>query len=139
MEVIYGSHKIEFFEGILDMPFERFNYYNKYVMLDSELGSTVSDFDKIVVRINEFVTKDMKEEATKELLNLRFVVNNILSDESHKGLAFATLIKKFDGKEVNDYSTHNLKKILSTLSKSGLKVKDVLVKSEDLKKKSKLN
>jgi len=139
MEVTYKNHKIEFYEGILDMPFGRFSTYNKYVMLDTELGSTLNDFDKIIVRINEFVNKEMKEEATNELLNLRFVINNILSEESHKGLAFATLIKRFNGKDVDDYSPANLKDILIKLSNAGLTVKDVIVKSEDLKKKSKLN
>lgn len=139
MKITIGKHKIEFFDGILDMPFERFNYYNKYVMLDAELGSTVQDFDKVIIRINEFVSKDMKDEATKELINLRFVVNNVLSEKSHKGLAFATLIKKFDGKEIEDYGEDNLKTMLIKLSRQGLKVKDVITNNEDLKKKSKMN
>ena len=41
-----GKHKIEFFESIEIMPFDRFNAFNKYVMLDAELGSDVIAFDQ---------------------------------------------------------------------------------------------
>ena len=67
--------KLEFFESIDKFPLERFNAFNKYVMLDSELGSTIQDFDKNVIRIGEFINKEMIDEAKNELRNLRLVVN----------------------------------------------------------------
>ena len=126
---------LEFFESIDEFPLERFNAFNKYVMLDSELGSTIQDFDKNIIRINEFIAKDMLDEAKNELLNLRFVVNNILSENSPKGLAFANTIKKIDGKPLDDYSEEKLRAILKDLSADGLTVKEVYEHNKDLKKK----
>lgn len=120
MNLKVGNINLEFFDGIDVMPMQRFNAFNKFVMLDAELGSTVFDFDKINTRIMEFVSKDMKEEALKELLNLRLVYNNILNENDTKGLAFASLIKKINGEEVEDFSEKNLKEILLKLSKQGL-------------------
>lgn len=135
MELNLKSHKVEFFSSIKDLPFERFQEFNRFSMLDTEIGSTMKDFDKVVVRINEFVTKNLKEDATRELLNLRIIVNNILSGTSHKGLAFASLIKKFNGKEVVDYGEENLKKILKVLSDDGMTVGQVEETKESVKKK----
>ena len=120
MNLKVGNINLEFFDGIDVMPMQTFNAFNKFVMLDAELGSTVFDFDKINTRIMEFVSKDMKEEALKELLNLRLVYNNILNENDTKGLAFASLIKKINGEEVEDFSEKNLKEILLKLSKQGL-------------------
>ena len=126
---------IEFFNDVSELPFARFNAFNKYVMLDSELGATVQDFDKMIVRINEFINKKMPEDARRELMNLRIVYHNILNENDVKGLAFASMIKKYKGKEVDDYSEENLKRILSELSKAGLTIKDVSEKNAEVKKK----
>lgn len=135
MELNLKKHKVEFFSSIKDLPFERFNEFNRYAMLDSEIGNTMEDFDKIVIRINEFLKKDLKEESIKELLNLRLVVNNVLSGTSHKGLSFACLIKKIDGEVVDDFSSDNLKKILQKLSDGGMTIGNVVDSSNEVKKK----
>ena len=104
-------------------------------MLDSELGATVQDFDKVTVRVYEFISKEMYEEAKNELLNLRIVVNNILTGNSSKGLAFASLISKINGKPLEDYSEEKLKALLVDLSKEGLDVKQVIEANAEVKKK----
>ena len=135
MNVKVGKFELELFDSIDKLPFERFNAFNKYVMLDSELGATVQDFDKVTVRVYEFISKEMYEEAKNELLNLRIVVNNILTGNSSKGLAFASLISKVNGKPLDDYSEDKLKSLLSDLSKEGLDVKQVIEAAAEVKKK----
>jgi hypothetical protein len=135
MNVKVGKFELELFDSIDKLPFERFNSFNKYVMLDSELGATVQDFDKVTVRVYEFISKEMYEEAKNELLNLRIVVNNILTGNSSKGLAFASLISKVNGKPLDDYSEDKLKSLLSDLSKEGLDVKQVIEAAAEVKKK----
>ena len=44
MNLKVGNINLEFFDGIDVMPMQRFNAFNKFVMLDAELGSTVFDF-----------------------------------------------------------------------------------------------
>ena len=135
MNLKVGKFELELFDSIDKLPFERFNAFNKYVMLDSELGATVQDFDKVTVRVYEFISKEMYEEAKNELLNLRIVVNNILTGNSSKGLAFASLISKVNGKTLDDYSEEKLKALLSDLSKEGLDVKQVIEAAAEVKKK----
>ena len=135
MNVKVGKFELELFDSIDKLPFERFNAFNKYVMLDSELGATVQDFDKVTVRVYEFISKEMYEEAKNELLNLRIVVNNILTGNSSKGLSFASLISKVNGKPLDDYSEDKLKSLLSDLSKEGLDVKQVIEATAEVKKK----
>tara|TARA_R110000744_G_scaffold199039_2_gene318288 strand:+ start:4566 stop:4973 length:408 start_codon:yes stop_codon:yes gene_type:complete len=135
MELALENNKVEFFSSIKELPFTRFNDFNRFVMMDAEIGGTIQDFDKVVIRINEFLVKDLKEEATKELLNLRLIVNNILNGTNYRGLAFACLIKKMNGKEVHDVSSDNLNKILTTLSGSGMTIGNVTDKVDELKKK----
>tara|TARA_R110000744_G_scaffold179347_4_gene298360 strand:- start:6176 stop:6583 length:408 start_codon:yes stop_codon:yes gene_type:complete len=115
-----GKYNLEFYESIDVLPMQRFNAFNKYVMLDAELGATVFDFDKIITRVIEFVDKDMKVEAQKELLNIRIVYNNILNHNDVRGLAFASLIRAINGKEIEDFSQASLNDILIKLSKEGL-------------------
>jgi hypothetical protein len=126
---------IEFYNDVSELPFSRFNSFNKYVMLDAELGNTIQDFDKMVSRISEFMDKEMKEDAKRELLNMRIVYHNILHENDVKGLAFASMIKKYKGKPVDDFSEEKLKELLVELSSKGLTIKDVADKNSDLKKK----
>ena len=135
MKLKIGKFDLELFDSIDVLPFERFNAFNKYVMLDSELGATVQDFDKITIRVYEFISKEMYDEAKNELLNLRIVVNNILTGNSSKGLAFASLISKVNGKAMEDYSEEKLKALLLDLSKEGLGVKQVVETATEVKKK----
>ena len=135
MKLKIGKFDLELFDSIDVLPFERFNAFNKYVMLDSELGATVQDFDKITIRVYEFISKEMYDEAKNELLNLRIVVNNILTGNSSKGLAFASLISKVNGKPMEDYSEEKLKALLLDLSKEGLDVKQVIETATEVKKK----
>ena len=129
------DYGLEFYESIEELPLQRFNAFNKYVMLDSELGNTVQDFDKMVVRVSEFMSKEMYEDARAELMNMRIVYHNVLTENDVKGLAFASTIKRYKGKDVLDYSEENLRKILDDLEKEGLTVKEVVDKNNDLKKK----
>ena len=56
-----GKHNIEFFESIDSLPFCRFNAFNKFVMLDAELGSDVMAFDQKISKIFQFVEKQKRE------------------------------------------------------------------------------
>lgn len=123
-----------FYSDISEMPFMRFNAFNKYVMLDSELGSTIEAFDKIVIRISEFMNKEMYEDARQEVLNMRIVYHNILTMNESKGLAFASLIKTYKGQPV-DYNEESLRALLKELSDKGLTIKQVSDKISETKKK----
>jgi hypothetical protein len=130
-----GKHKIEFFESIDLMPFDRFNSFNKFIMLDAELGSDVIAFDRKISKTFEFLNKDMSKNAIDELYNLRIVYHNIMEMNNNKGLAFACLIRSIDGEPMKNYTIENLRLVLDKLNSWGLKMKDVSEQSDNVKKK----
>ena len=131
-----GKHTVEFFESIDSLPFNRFNSFNKFVMLDAELGSDVIAFD---TKIFQFLGKEMIKEATGELYNLRNTYHNVMTENNVRGLAFACLIRKIDGEKVDDYSIDNLRTILDKLSSWGLEIGHVRETTDTIKKNSKRN
>ena len=134
-----GKHNIEFFESIDSLPFCRFNAFNKYVMLDAELGSDVMAFDQKIGKIFQFVGKGMIDEIQGELYNLRNTYHNVMTENNVRGLAFACLIRKIDGEPLDDFGSENLKRILDKLSSWGLEIGTVKSKTADVKKNSKPN
>jgi len=130
-----GKHKIELFESIDDLPFNRFNAFNKYIMLDAELGSTIADFDQKTVKIHNFLSKEMVDDALNELYNLRNTVHNAQTENNLRGFAFASLIRRIDGELITDYSNENLRLILDQLSEWDLTKSIVYTKSDEVKKK----
>ena len=135
MNLQLGKHKIELFDSIDNLPFDRMNAFNKYVMLDAQLGSNVLDFDKILIKAHQFIQAKMNDQAAQELINIRQVVHNILTGTNLKGFAFASMIKTIDDKEIKDYSIGGLGEILNKLSEWGLTGGNVNAATEDLKKK----
>ena len=134
-----GNFKIEFWDTIDALPYDQFTAFNKYVMLDAELGATVQDFDQKTAKIHRFLASGMIKEGRQALMNLRNVVHNILTETNTRGLAFACLIKKVNGKNLESYDSDHLKELLSKLSKAGLSGAIVYDTTADLKKNLKPN
>lgn len=133
---IGAKNKVEIYDSIENMPFDVLQTYNKYVLLDAELGSTIADFDEKTIDIHKFLSKGMYNEARQGLLNVRVIINNIQNGSNFHGYAFATLIKSIDGEKTGDPTLENLQKVLGKLKKLGLTVKDVYSNVSEVKKKS---
>ena len=129
-----GKHTVEFYDSIDSLPFDRFNSFNKFVMLDAELGSDVIAFDQKISKMFQFLGKEMTKEATGELYNLRNTYHNIMTENNVRGLAFACLIRKIDDKKIEDYSIENMKSILKKLSGWGLEIGHVKESNDSIKK-----
>lgn len=132
-KVKVNNHKLELYDGIDEMPIVNFQKYNKYLLIDSGIGSDVDDIDRHIAKIARYIKMDDKPKAMQELQNMRqniYMVNNHISP---KYLAFAALVKSVDGKEVTDLSDDSLKALLESISA----VKHSLLTSilSDIKKK----
>lgn len=106
---------VRVYDSIDEMPIINFQKYNKYLLIDSGIGSDADDIDAHIVKIAKFIKANNNEKALQELQNMRqnmYMVNNEISP---KYLAFAALIHSIDGKEVNDLSDDGLKKLLQDL------------------------
>ena len=97
------------------MPIVNFQKYNKYLLIDSGIGSDADDIDAHIVKIAKFIKANNNKKALQELQNMRQNMYMVNSEISPKYLAFAALIHSLDGKEVNDLSDDGLKKLLQDL------------------------
>ena len=106
---------VRVYDSIDEMPIINFQKYNKYLLIDSGIGSDADDIDAHIMRIAKFINNKDSKKALQELQNMRqnmYMVNNEISP---KYLAFAALIHSIDGAEVTDLSDDNLKSILANL------------------------
>ncbi len=108
---------IKVYDSIDEMPIVNFQKYNKYLLIDSGIGSDADDIDSHIVKIAKFIKAGDNKKALQELQNMRqnmYMVNNEISP---KYLAFAALIHSIDGKELTDLSDDGLKEVLSEIKK----------------------
>lgn len=115
--LIINNKVVRVYDSIDEMPIVNFQKYNKYLLIDSGVGSDADDIDAHITKIAKFIKSNDNKKALQELQNMRqnmYMVNNEISP---KYLAFAALIHSIDGKEINDLSDDGLKNILISLKK----------------------
>lgn len=106
---------VSVYDSIDEMPIINFQKYNKYLLIDSGIGSDVDDIDAHIARIAKFIKSNNAKKALQELQNMRQSMYMVNSEISPKYLAFAALIHSIDGEEVNDLSDDGLKNVLAKL------------------------
>lgn len=106
---------VQVYDSIDEMPIINFQKYNKYLLIDSGIGSDADDIDAHIVKIAKYIKSNNNRKALQELQNMRQNIYMVNSEISPKYLAFAALIYSVDGKEVNDLSDDGLKKLLQDL------------------------
>ena len=110
------DHVIKLYDSIDELPIAHFQKYNKCVLIDSALGSDVDSVDSHIVNVVKHLNAGNKEQAVKELQNMRQNLHMIVSNVSPKHLAFAALIHSIDGKVNTDLSDSHLQEILDELN-----------------------
>lgn len=106
---------VRVYDSIDEMPIINFQKYNKYLLIDSGIGSDVDDIDAHIARIAKFIKSNNAKKALQELQNMRQNMYMVNSEISPKYLAFAALIHSIDDEEVNDLSDDGLKNVLAKL------------------------
>lgn len=106
---------VRVYDSIDEMPIVNFQKYNKYLLIDSGIGSDADDIDAHIAKIAKFMKADNNKKALQELQNMRQNMYMVNSEISPKYLAFAALIHDIDGKEVTDLSDNNLKALLEEI------------------------
>lgn len=128
-----GGYAIEIYDAIDELPVIRFHKYNKFLLVDSGIGSDLSDFDRHVEKAIRYIRGKAPDLAEIELDNLRQNVYFIQENISPKYLAFAVLIKSVNGKECTDLSEEGLSKIIHLFDH--VPVKEITATMEAVKKK----
>lgn len=113
--LLINNKVVKVYDSIDEMPIINFQKYNKYLLIDSGIGSDSDDIDAHIVKIAKYIKANDNKKALQELQNMRQNIYMVNSEISPKYLAFAALIHSVDGKEVNDLSDSGLKKLLQDL------------------------
>lgn len=128
-----GKHKVTFYDAISELPITRFHVYNKMLLVDSGVGSDITDFDSHIERVIAFLKKKDNESAIKEMQNLRQNIYLIQQALSPKHMAFAALIADIDGKPCDNISDEGLKETLAKIANE--KITEIDKPLHDSKKK----
>lgn len=115
---VIGRNTVKVYDSVDEMPIVNFQKYNKYLLIDSGIGSDVDDIDSHVTRIAKFIKAGDNKKALQELQNMRQNLYMVSSEVSPKHLAFAALIHSINGKELTDLSDEGLKEALDKLKRS---------------------
>lgn len=113
-----GTHTVEMYDSIDTLPMVRFHKYQKFLLVDSGIGSTIEDFDRRIEKARRFCMQNDSANAQKELENMHQCVYMIENGLSPKHLAFACLVSTIDGKQCNDLSDDALQKVVETFSEA---------------------
>lgn len=113
--VIINNKVLKLYDSIDEMPIINFQKYNKYLLIDSGIGSDVDDIDRHIVKIAKLIKASDSKKALQELQNMRQNIYMVNSNISPKYLAFAALIHSINGNIISDLSDENLKAILESL------------------------
>lgn len=129
----FNGHYLEMYDGIDELPITRFQEYNRYVMIDSGIGSDLASFDGHISTLRRYIAKGDKNNANQELNNLRQNMAFVVGNTSPRMNAFVSLIKTMNGKRLDDVSDPEA--IIKELSKKGLTIGKVNGFMDSLKKK----
>lgn len=132
-EVTLNGHKVSLYNSIDELPMVRFHKYNKCLLVDAGVGSDISAFDGHIERVVRYIKSDKRDEAAKELENLRQNVFIVLSGMSPQHMAFACMVATIDGEPYDDISDDGLQKVVTLLG--GTPMQDITATAEAVKKK----
>lgn len=121
-----GKLNVEVFDSIEELPVSRFHKYNKFLLLDSSVGSDIND---LLVHVDKAMRLMVSNPglAKIELANLRQNIYLITEEMSVKHMTFATLVHSIDGVECSDISDEGLRETHAKLNQTKKGVLDWLI------------
>lgn len=134
-EINIKGHKVEIYDTAERMTMKRYQRFNKFIMIDNEVGSEFKEFNSKLAKAIKFFKKGMKNEGVAELENWRQMVYNAFTEYSPKGMALALLVYKIDGKEYNDITSGGLQKVIDKLEEIGFTQETATNTVSEVKKK----
>lgn len=97
-----GRHELQIYDNIEQLPIVRFHKYQKLLLIDAGVGSTIADFDVHVEKAMRYINAKNHDSALKELQNLRQLVYFMQAATNPKLLSFVPLVASIDGEPVSD-------------------------------------
>ena len=84
---------IEYYSTISDLPIKQFNEIQKLHLINTGIGSNITDFDKRLANLYEFIKTDNKAKALTEIENLRMLFNNVINKNNTSHFLLTKFVK----------------------------------------------
>jgi carbonic anhydrase len=110
-----GKHVIKLYDSVDELPIGAYQRYNKFLLIDAGIGSSVDDFDAHIVKLAKLIGNNEREKAMQELQNMRQNLFMVNSKVSPKYLAFAALVYSIDGKKIEAVSDDDYSELLAKI------------------------
>lgn len=135
LEVTLNGHYLEMYDSIDELPFSRFQEFNRALLIDSGLGSDFAAFDRHIEQARRYNAGGKPEQVEQVLLNLRQSISFAMDRISPESQAFVVLIHRMNGKEIENLGPDNIRAVIDRLSRKGLTVEKIRGILERIKKK----
>jgi hypothetical protein len=134
----FKKHEIEIYDSIQNLPILRFQKFNKYQMIASDIGCDFSDYEQRTKKALAFLQKNMVPEAMQELSNRRQLVFNAFNESNPNSRSFAVLVKRIDKQKFVEYAPNDLDLIMQKLNDIGFDYESMFGQLIEVKKKIEL-
>ncbi len=114
-----AKHTVTFYDSDKEIGPRRWNDFNKHVMISSQVGSSIEDFDKRQSKSIMYLNDGDYKSAGIELTNQRQCFWNALQGYDPMGMAAATMVHSIDGHVYEDFTDAGLNVILDRLEVVG--------------------
>jgi hypothetical protein len=137
MEIKHNGNKIQIYDSIEDLPADRFNKYNRGLMIDAGIGSDIQAFNDRINAIRALIDSEPKK-AKIELSNMQNSVLFVMSNTHPEQIAFCAVVKRVDGKDYGLTLTDlEVEEIHNKILEIGLPIKIIRSAIEFVKKNRK--
>ncbi len=126
--------EIVMFTDIRQMPFKRYIEFQKHLLIDSGIGSTMEDVSSHFQKLFSYLNHEKIPEAVTESQNLYRNIYAVLNGHNTSLTTICCLVKSLGGKYVNDISDEGLKKTAAILIDKGITLKEIETQLEEVKK-----
>lgn len=127
-----NKNELKLYDSIDNMPIVNFQMFNRFLLIDSGIGSEFADIDVHITKIAKFINTD-KKLALQELQNMRQLMYMISQGINPKHMSFACFIHSINGESFTDLTDSGINTVISKINKAPKSVFSALL--EDLKKK----
>lgn len=124
-QIISDKTKVDYYSDIEETAIQRYSKFNKYMILNDEVGSSFSDVDKHFSRLYTLINEPAKLKT--QIDNFRQLLFSVANEQSFENMAFACLVKSVNGEKRDDLTKPGLERTLELIK--DLKTKDVKKKS----------
>ena len=111
--------RVVIYSDIENMPINRFSKFNKYLMIESNVGSDLSDFTNNHLAKIYRVAGD-KDKTITTANNMRQLFEFIVKEVNVSSLAFGVLVHSVNGAPNEDLTEETLKGLVVNLGNAGL-------------------